>query len=88
MIGADLTRWKGFLRGPVILIGDIFYFFTDRSNLIIYYHLLLLFIIYYQVGTPYEGGHFYLDISIPQDYPYTAPKVEMLLHPVILFKQI
>eukprot|EP01053_Blabericola_migrator_P010376 Blabericola_migrator_1__10375@NODE_5857_length_654_cov_154_833049_g3865_i0_p1_GENE_NODE_5857_length_654_cov_154_833049_g3865_i0NODE_5857_length_654_cov_154_833049_g3865_i0_p1_ORF_typecomplete_len150_score21_17UQ_con/PF00179_26/2_8e47ProkE2_B/PF14461_6/1_4e09RWD/PF05773_22/0_0054_NODE_5857_length_654_cov_154_833049_g3865_i048497 len=26
-------------------------------------------------GTPYEGGTFYLDVEIPEDYPFCAPKI-------------
>lgn len=44
MIDDDLTRWKGYLKGPC--------------------------------GTPYEGGRFILDITLPPDYPYTAPKIK------------
>ncbi len=28
-----------------------------------------------QAGTPYEGGHFIIDIRIPPEYPYSPPKV-------------
>lgn len=28
--------------------------------------------------TPYEGGIFYLDIKIPENYPYIAPKVKFI----------
>jgi ubiquitin-conjugating enzyme (huntingtin interacting protein 2) len=38
------------------------------------------------VGTPYEGGHFVLDISIPTEYPYSPPKVKFdtkIWHPNI-----
>merc|ERR1712093_232884 len=43
----------------------------------------------YLVGpsaTPYEGGHFVLDISIPEEYPYSPPKVKFdtkIWHPNI-----
>merc|ERR1712118_228226 len=36
--------------------------------------------------TPYEGGHFVLDISIPEEYPYSPPKVKFdtkIWHPNI-----
>lgn len=29
-------------------------------------------------GTPYENGHFVLDISIPRDYPYNPPKIKFI----------
>ncbi|SBT37391.1 ubiquitin-conjugating enzyme, putative [Plasmodium ovale wallikeri] len=32
------------------------------------------------MGTPYEDGHFILDITIPNDYPYNPPKVRELIH--------
>ncbi|CAD52683.1 ubiquitin-conjugating enzyme, putative [Plasmodium reichenowi] len=37
-------------------------------------------------GTPYEGGHFILDITIPNDYPYNPPKIKFntkIWHPNI-----
>jgi len=37
-------------------------------------------------GTPYEGGHFVLDISLAPTYPYTPPTIRFLtkiLHPNI-----
>ncbi|EAN33970.2 Ubiquitin-conjugating enzyme E2 K [Theileria parva strain Muguga] len=37
-------------------------------------------------GTPYEGGHFTLDISIPEDYPYSPPVIKFetkIWHPNI-----
>jgi ubiquitin-conjugating enzyme (huntingtin interacting protein 2) len=37
-------------------------------------------------GTPYHGGHFVLDISIPAEYPYNPPKVKFdtkIWHPNI-----
>ncbi|KAF4653506.1 ubiquitin-conjugating enzyme E2 K [Perkinsus olseni] len=37
-------------------------------------------------GTPYEGGHFVIDITIPADYPYTPPKMKFdtkIWHPNI-----
>ncbi|KAF4659741.1 ubiquitin-conjugating enzyme E2 K [Perkinsus chesapeaki] len=37
-------------------------------------------------GTPYEGGHFIIDITIPPDYPYTPPKMQFdtkIWHPNI-----
>jgi peroxin-4 len=40
-------------------------------------------------GSPYEGGHFHMDISVPQNYPLSSPKVTMLtkcFHPNIHFK--
>lgn len=30
------------------------------------------------VGTPYEAGIFYLDIKIPDEYPYAPPKVRLV----------
>nr|CEL69274.1 TPA: ubiquitin-conjugating enzyme, putative [Neospora caninum Liverpool] len=30
------------------------------------------------LGTPYEGGHFTLDIVIPPDYPYNPPKMKFV----------
>eukprot|EP01054_Gregarina_sp_Poly1_P009585 Gregarina_sp_Poly_1__9584@NODE_605_length_7202_cov_256_472039_g465_i0_p4_GENE_NODE_605_length_7202_cov_256_472039_g465_i0NODE_605_length_7202_cov_256_472039_g465_i0_p4_ORF_typecomplete_len202_score21_42UQ_con/PF00179_26/2_5e47ProkE2_B/PF14461_6/1_2e08UBA/PF00627_31/1_9e06HOIPUBA/PF16678_5/0_00093RWD/PF05773_22/0_0076UBA_4/PF14555_6/0_025_NODE_605_length_7202_cov_256_472039_g465_i07401345 len=27
-------------------------------------------------GTPYEGGTFFLDIQIPEEYPFCAPKIK------------
>lgn len=27
-------------------------------------------------GSPYEGGTFYLDVQIPEDYPFCAPKIK------------
>lgn len=38
------------------------------------------------VGTPYEDGHFFLDICIPSDYPYNPPKIKFstkIWHPNI-----
>ncbi|CDU19028.1 ubiquitin-conjugating enzyme E2, putative [Plasmodium yoelii] len=29
-------------------------------------------------GTPYEGGHFTLAITIPNDYPYNPPKIKFV----------
>ncbi|CAG9477704.1 ubiquitin-conjugating enzyme, putative [Plasmodium vivax] len=37
-------------------------------------------------GTPYEDGHFILDITIPNDYPYNPPKIKFntkIWHPNI-----
>eukprot|EP01071_Lankesteria_metandrocarpae_P006193 Lankesteria_metandrocarpae@DN426_c0_g1_i1.p1 len=37
-------------------------------------------------GTPYENGQFVLDIQIPREYPYTAPKMKFdtrIWHPNI-----
>ncbi|UKJ88147.1 ubiquitin carrier protein [Theileria orientalis] len=37
-------------------------------------------------GTPYEGGHFNLDITIPDDYPYSPPAIKFetkIWHPNI-----
>ncbi|VWU52904.1 ubiquitin-conjugating enzyme, putative [Hepatocystis sp. ex Piliocolobus tephrosceles] len=37
-------------------------------------------------GTPYENGHFVLDITIPNDYPYNPPKIKFntkIWHPNI-----
>jgi len=37
-------------------------------------------------GTPYEGGHFVIDISIPEEYPYSPPKMKFdtkIWHPNI-----
>ncbi|CRH00796.1 ubiquitin-conjugating enzyme, putative [Plasmodium relictum] len=37
-------------------------------------------------GTPYENGHFILDINIPNDYPYNPPKIKFstkIWHPNI-----
>ncbi|EEQ99887.1 ubiquitin-conjugating enzyme E2-25 kDa, putative [Perkinsus marinus ATCC 50983] len=37
-------------------------------------------------ATPYEGGHFVIDITIPADYPYTPPKMKFdtkIWHPNI-----
>jgi ubiquitin-conjugating enzyme (huntingtin interacting protein 2) len=28
--------------------------------------------------TPYEGGRFYLEMNIPESYPFTPPKVSRL----------
>ncbi|EZG44712.1 putative ubiquitin-conjugating enzyme E2 [Gregarina niphandrodes] len=28
------------------------------------------------VGTPYEGGYYFLDIAIPEEYPYVPPKMK------------
>ena len=28
------------------------------------------------VGTPYEGGKFAIDITLPSDYPFVPPKVQ------------
>ncbi|KAK1443327.1 ubiquitin conjugating enzyme like protein [Babesia gibsoni] len=38
------------------------------------------------IQTPYEGGHFILNITIPQDYPYNPPKIQFetkIWHPNI-----
>ncbi|GBE60276.1 ubiquitin-conjugating enzyme [Babesia ovata] len=38
------------------------------------------------IQTPYEGGHFMLAIKIPQDYPYSPPKIHFetkIWHPNI-----
>ncbi|SBT84969.1 ubiquitin-conjugating enzyme, putative [Plasmodium ovale] len=38
------------------------------------------------MGTPYEDGHFILDITIPNDYPYNPPKIKFntkIWHPNI-----
>eukprot|EP00386_Alphamonas_edax_P010172 GDKI01033054.1.p1 GENE.GDKI01033054.1~~GDKI01033054.1.p1 ORF type:complete len:197 (-),score=74.02 GDKI01033054.1:223-813(-) len=38
------------------------------------------------VGTPYDGGHFVVDIKIPADYPYNPPKMKFdtkIWHPNI-----
>jgi len=37
-------------------------------------------------GTPYDGGHFVIDIDIPKDYPYNPPKMKFttkIWHPNI-----
>lgn len=28
--------------------------------------------------TPYEGGRYYLEMTIPESYPFNAPKVSMI----------
>ena len=36
-------------------------------------------------GTPYEGGLFYIDISLPSDYPFRPPKLRFrtpFYHPI------
>jgi ubiquitin-conjugating enzyme (huntingtin interacting protein 2) len=36
--------------------------------------------------TPYEGGTFYVDVSVPSDYPYSPPKIKFetkIWHPNI-----
>lgn len=33
--------------------------------------------------TPYEGGKYYLDMNIPESYPFTPPKVGLHLHSYI-----
>ncbi|EKX73770.1 ubiquitin-conjugating enzyme family member protein [Theileria equi strain WA] len=38
------------------------------------------------ISTPYEGGHFVLDITIPRDYPYSPPMIKFdtkIWHPNI-----
>eukprot|EP00759_Apiculatamorpha_spiralis_P016561 PhF_6_TR22710/c0_g1_i1/m.32349/K06689/UBE2D, UBC4, UBC5; ubiquitin-conjugating enzyme E2 D len=38
------------------------------------------------LGTPYEGGVFWIDVKIPRDYPFKPPRVQFttkLLHPNI-----
>ena len=40
----------------------------------------------FQSDTPYEGGIFYVDIQIPQDYPFKPPKMKFdtkIWHPNI-----
>ncbi|KXG46214.1 Ubiquitin-conjugating enzyme, E2 [Penicillium griseofulvum] len=40
-------------------------------------------------GTPYEGGRWHLDITIPTDYPYTPPNIRFttkIVHPNIEFQ--
>ena len=37
-------------------------------------------------GTPYEDGLFYIDISLPIDYPFRAPKLRFrtpFYHPIV-----
>ena len=37
-------------------------------------------------GTPYEGGLFYIDISLGTDYPFRAPKLRFrtpFYHPIV-----
>jgi ubiquitin-conjugating enzyme (huntingtin interacting protein 2) len=37
-----------------------------------------------QQGTPYEGGKFYVDIIVPENYPFVPPKMKFvtkLWHP-------
>ncbi|PPS16723.1 hypothetical protein GOBAR_AA03856 [Gossypium barbadense] len=69
--GDNLFHWVATIIGPP---GERLGYLYDSGREKINSAILISSLLFIFLGTPYQGGIFFLDITFPSDYPFQPPK--------------